>query len=57
MGDGTGGSMILGDPWFRKWVVYHDLRDLTRKQIGLARRAPNYKLAVTTPPPTHTGRC
>ena len=52
-----GCSMILGDPWFRKWVVYHDLRDLTRKQIGLALRAPQYKLAVSPSLPVVHSPC
>jgi len=41
-------AMILGDPWFRKWIVMHDLSDLKSKQMGLALRDPSYKLGVET---------
>jgi hypothetical protein len=41
-------AMILGDPWFRKWIVMHDLTDLKHKKMGLALRDPHYKLGVET---------
>mmetsp|Transcript_20517 Transcript_20517/g.32092 ORF Transcript_20517/g.32092 Transcript_20517/m.32092 type:complete len:489 (+) Transcript_20517:120-1586(+) len=41
-------AMILGDPWFRKWIVLHDLTDLKNKKMGLAIRNPNYILGVET---------
>jgi hypothetical protein len=39
-------AMILGDPWFRKFIVLHDLVDLTDKKMGLALRNPKYQLGV-----------
>ena len=44
----TDETMILGDPWFRKWVVLHDLEDLSQKQMGLALRSPSYALGAST---------
>uniref|UniRef100_A0A7S0I0E6 Peptidase A1 domain-containing protein n=1 Tax=Hanusia phi TaxID=3032 RepID=A0A7S0I0E6_9CRYP len=41
-------AMILGDPWFRKWIVLHDLVDLKDKKMGLALRNPSYKLGIET---------
>jgi len=41
-------AMILGDPWFRKWIIMHDLEDLKNKKMGLALRNPDYKLGVET---------
>ena len=41
-------AMILGDPWFRKFIVLHDLEDLNDKKMGLALRNPNYQLGVET---------
>jgi hypothetical protein len=35
--------MIMGDPFFRKWVVLHDLSDLKHKKMGLAPRNPAYR--------------
>ena len=39
-------AMILGDPWFRKFIVLHDLVDLNNKKMGLALRNPTYKLGI-----------
>lgn len=44
----TDDTMIMGDPFFRKWVVLHDLTDLSHKKMGLAPRNPSYKLASST---------
>lgn len=44
----TDETMILGDPWFRKYVVMHDLTDLNMKTMGLAPRAIGYKLGAHT---------
>jgi len=44
----TDDTMIMGDPFFRKWVVLHDLTDLKHKKMGLAPKNPSYKLATTT---------
>jgi len=44
----TDETMIMGDPFFRKWVVLHDLTDLSHKKMGLAPKNPAYKLAATT---------
>jgi len=41
-------AMILGDPWFRKWIVMHDLTDLQNKRMGLALRSPTYRLGIET---------
>jgi hypothetical protein len=41
-------AMILGDPWFRKWIVMHDLTDLNNKKMGLALRSPSYRLGIET---------
>lgn len=41
-------AMILGDPWFRKFIVLHDLVDLKDKKMGLALRNPKYQLGVET---------
>jgi len=41
-------AMILGDPWFRKFIVLHDLVDLNDKKMGLALRNPKYQLGVET---------
>ena len=41
-------TMILGDPFFRKFAVLHDLVDLDNKMMGLAPKNPNYKLGVFT---------
>jgi hypothetical protein len=41
-------AMILGDPWFRKFIVLHDLEDLNDKKMGLALRNPHYQLGVET---------
>jgi hypothetical protein len=44
----TDETMIMGDPFFRKWVVMHDLTDLSHKKMGLAPKNPTYQLATTT---------
>lgn len=44
----TDETMIMGDPFFRKWVVLHDLTDLNHKKMGLAPKNPQYQLATTT---------
>ena len=44
----TDETMILGDPFFRKWVVMHDLEDLNNKKMGLALKNPSYSLGSTT---------
>jgi hypothetical protein len=44
----TDETMILGDPWFRKFVVLHDLVDLKNKKMGLAPRAASYRLGSHT---------
>lgn len=44
-------ALILGDPWFRKWIVMHDLTDVHNKKMGLALRNPSYKLGVETDTP------
>ena len=44
----TDDTMIMGDPFFRKWVVLHDLTDLSHKKMGLAPKNPAYQLATTT---------
>jgi len=44
----TDETMIMGDPFFRKWVVLHDLTDLNHKKMGLAPKNPSYQLATTT---------
>lgn len=44
-------ALILGDPWFRKWIVMHDLTDVDNKKMGLALRNPSYKLGVETDTP------
>lgn len=44
-------ALILGDPWFRKWIVMHDLTDVKNKKMGLALRNPTYKLGVETDTP------
>jgi len=44
----TDETMIMGDPFFRKWVVLHDLTDLSHKKMGLAPKNPAYQLATTT---------
>eukprot|EP00960_Hanusia_phi_P035562 751789-Hanusia_phi.AAC.2 len=36
--------LILGDPWFRKFVVMHDLRELEKPRMGLAVRSADYTL-------------
>ena len=41
-------TMILGDPFFRKFVVLHDLVDLSNKRMGLALKNPAYRLGVWT---------
>lgn len=41
-------TMILGDPFFRKYVILHDLVDLNNKMMGVANKNPNYKLGVWT---------
>eukprot|EP00282_Hemiselmis_andersenii_P035498 CAMPEP_0169447008 /NCGR_PEP_ID=MMETSP1042-20121227/11289_1 /TAXON_ID=464988 /ORGANISM="Hemiselmis andersenii, Strain CCMP1180" /LENGTH=478 /DNA_ID=CAMNT_0009558533 /DNA_START=20 /DNA_END=1456 /DNA_ORIENTATION=+ len=41
-------ALILGDPWFRKWIVMHDLTDVNNKKMGLALRSPSYQLGVET---------
>ena len=41
-------TMILGDPFFRKYVILHDLVDLDNKMMGVATKNPNYKLGVWT---------
>jgi len=41
-------TMILGDPWFRRFVVMHDLVDLNNKKMGLAPRAAGYRLGAHT---------
>lgn len=43
----AGTDMILGDPWFRLFVVLHDLSDLDHPRMGLGRRKSDYKLAVS----------
>ena len=47
-------AMILGDPWFRKFIVLHDLVDLTDKKMGLALRNPKYQLGVEGMRPSAT---
>ncbi len=37
-------ALILGDPFFKQWVVLHDLVDLNNRRMGLARRKPDYEL-------------
>uniref|UniRef100_A0A7S0F2U4 Peptidase A1 domain-containing protein n=1 Tax=Hanusia phi TaxID=3032 RepID=A0A7S0F2U4_9CRYP len=44
----TDETMILGDPFFRKWVVLHDLTDLSSKKMGLAPKNPSYQLGAAT---------
>ena len=44
----TDETMIMGDPFFRKWVVMHDLENLNDKKMGLAPKNPSYKLGATT---------
>ncbi|KAJ1475212.1 aspartic peptidase domain-containing protein [Baffinella frigidus] len=44
----TDETMIMGDPFFRKWVVMHDLEDLNNRKMGLAPKNPSYKLGATT---------
>lgn len=44
----TDETMILGDPWFRKFVVMHDLTDLDDRKMGLAPRSASYRLGATT---------
>jgi len=41
-------TMILGDPFFRKFVILHDLVNLDKKMIGIATKNPNYQLGVWT---------
>ena len=41
-------AMILGDPWFRKFIVLHDLENLHDKKMGLALRNPKYQLGIET---------
>lgn len=36
--------MILGDPWFRKYVVLHDLSDPYKPTMGLGLRKKEYKV-------------
>ncbi|EKX32556.1 hypothetical protein GUITHDRAFT_121265 [Guillardia theta CCMP2712] len=36
--------LILGDPWFRKFVVMHDLRKMDKPRMGLAVRSADYTL-------------
>jgi hypothetical protein len=43
----AGSDMILGDPWFRLFVVMHDLSDLENPMMGLGKRKAEYKLAVS----------
>lgn len=40
--------LILGDAFFRKWLVLHDLSDLDNKRIGLAAINPAYQLATAS---------
>jgi len=44
----TDETMILGDPFFRKFAVMHDMEDLSNKRMGLAPRNPSYQLGATT---------
>jgi len=44
----TDETMILGDPFFRKFAVLHDMVDLSSKKMGLAQRNPSYQLGATT---------
>ena len=43
----AGSDLILGDPWFRLFVVMHDLSDLENPKMGLGKRKMDYKLAVS----------
>jgi hypothetical protein len=38
-------ALILGDAFFRRWLVLHDLENLDHKTIGLAPIRPGYRLA------------
>lgn len=40
--DAADSAMILGDAWFRKYLVIHDLLDLEKKRIGLGLLRPTY---------------
>ena len=41
----TSYRMILGDPFFNKYVVVHDMQDLKRKRMGLGLRKKAYDLS------------
>ena len=41
-------TMILGDPFFRRFVILHDLVDLDNKMMGIATKNPSYQLGVWT---------
>ena len=39
-------TLILGDAFFRRWLVLHDLSDLDKTRVGLAAIRPGYEFAV-----------
>ena len=41
----TAYRMILGDPFFKKFVVIHDMQDMTKKRMGLGVRKASYDLS------------
>jgi len=41
----TAYRMILGDPFFKKYVVVHDMQDLKSKKMGLGVRKKSYDLS------------
>ena len=41
----TAYRMILGDPFFKKYVVVHDMQDLKSKKMGLGLRKKSYDLS------------
>jgi len=45
--DAADTAMILGDAWFRKWVVVHDLLDLNAKRVGLGLLRQNYVVGAS----------
>jgi len=49
--EGTQSALILGDPWFRKYVVFHDLvhDKFQQNHMGLAKRNPSYQLKKPDP--------
>ena len=41
----TAYRMILGDPFFKKYVVIHDMQDMNSKRMGLGLRKKSYDLS------------